>query len=304
MAKQATVNVSTVGADIGYGISALMTLLLANGWTLVSAGTGTAGVRRTTPALSLAEWIAATNTWQIVARGSVWLTIKRNSATSIDVRFAVAAPATVGSSTVADSQVTAANETTFLAQSITGSSRAHAITVDNDDNAAGIRSFYLVFTNASFVVSGVVVFGALVNGSYTSTNPAPYVVSVATTGAPFVANTVAWRWWYSLTSVWTASTESGVPQTDSANDRHLFAGSTNTSGVDPWNGKDVAFPLVFGRTIAQTQPGFVGAAASILGASVNRGYPNTTDLATDARVYVGTTGGSCLIPWADGVVPL
>jgi hypothetical protein len=303
MAKQANVNVSTVGADVGYGLEALETLLLANGWTLVAAGTGTAGVRRTSGALSLAEWLAAANTWQIVTRGSVWLTIKRNSASSIDVRFAVTAPTTVGSATVADSQVTAANETTFLSQSISGSSRAHAITVDSDDNAAGIRSFYLVFTDVSFVVTGVVAFAALANGSHTSTNPAPYVVSVSISGAPFVAINAAWRWWYSPSSVWTASIALGVPVTDASN-RFLFAGSTNTSGVDPWNGKDVAFPAVFGRTITQTQSGFVGAAVSILGASVNRGYPNTTDLATDARVYVGTTSGSCLIPWPNGVVPL
>lgn len=304
MAKQATVNVSTVGADVGYGLEALETLLLANGWTLVAAGTGTAGVRRTSGALSLAEWLAAANTWQIVTRGSVWLTLKRNSATSIDVRFAVTAPTTTGSATVADSQVTAANETTFLAQSITGSSRAHAITVDSDENAAGIRSFYLLFTDVSFALTGVVAFGALANGSYTSTNPAPYVVSMSTTGAPFVATNAAWRWWYSPASVWTASTPLGIPILDSAAGRFLFAGSTNTSGVDPWNSKDVAFPAVFGRNITQTQSGFVGAAVSILGASVNRGYPNTTDLATDARVYVGTTAGSCLIPWPNGVVPL
>jgi len=299
MAKQTNVNISTVGADIGYGISALMTLLLANGWTLVSAGTGTAGVRRTTPALSLAEWIAATNTWQIVARGSVWLTIKRNSATSIDVRFAVAAPATVGSSTVADSQVTAANETAITALGIAGSTRAHAITVDSDDNATGIRSFYLIFTTAAFAVSGAIAFSALANGTYATANPAPYVVAAVSDGSIFSAASGGWRYWYSPTSIWTTANPFGV-----INNGSSHFGVVTPAGVDPWNGKDVAFPAAWSRLQNATQPGFLGVSVSVLAGSVLRNYPNTTDLATDARVYVGTTNGNCLIPWADGVVPL
>lgn len=311
MAKVATVNIDTINPatllpDVGYGIRNLMTLLLANGWTLVSCGTGTAGVRRTTPALSQAEWIAAANTWQIVTRGSVWVTIRRTGATGIDVRFAVTAPTVISGTpaTVPDAQVTATNEVTYLSTSITSTTRAHAITFDTDDNAAGIRSFFLVFTDGTNVVRGTVLLSAFANSTYATANPAPYAVAAwGFTGgqsSPFRSGATPWSWWYSPSSVWTTSNSIAVPNNGVATN---FA-TTAPAGVDPWSSKDVAFPVAWVRNTGGTFPGFAGASVHILGAGTYRGYPNTTDLATDARVYVGDGAGSSLIPWPNGVTPL
>lgn len=300
MAKVADVNVAMPGSDIGYGLSALLDLLLANGYTIQASGTGTAGARTTTNQLTTpALWIAAANTWVIVFRDSVYVTLLRASATSLTVRFAVVAPATVGSATVPDSQVTAANEVSFASLSITGSSRAHAVTFDSDSNAAGIRSFYLLFTDGSATPRGVVVIEAMADGTYATANPAPYVVTATATGTPFITTSTNWAWWYSPTSVWTSSNNLGVPYAS-----NYLASTATPAGVNPWSTEDQMVPPYWGRVTGAASPGLLGQGATIRAALTFRSYPSTVNLATDAYVYVGTNSGSCLLPWPESVVPL
>jgi len=300
MAKVATVNVATPGSDIGYGLSALLDLVLGNGYSIVSTGTGTAGARTTTNQLTTpALWIAAANTWAIYTRGSIWVTLHRVTATQLTVKVAVTAPSVVGSATVPDSQVTAANETAFTSMSITGSNRAHAISFNADNNASGIRSFYLVFTDGSATPRGNVVLEAMADGTYPMANPAPYVVLAGSTGTGLSGNSGAWAWWYSPTSVWTSANTMGTLYTS-----NYISGNTVGVGVNPWSSEDQMIPPVWGRPTSGASPGLVGQAATMRSACVFRSYPSTVNLATDAYLYVGTASGSSLIPWPNGITPL
>lgn len=295
MAKVVTPNVATPGADIGHGLSALSDLLLANGWTVQATGTGTGGTRSATNQLTTPGlWIAATSTWMILYRGGSYVTLLRNAATSLTVRFAVAAPSVTGSTTVPDSQAVAANEIAFTSISVTGANRAHAVSFDSDSNAAGIRSFYLIFTDGSALIRGSIVLEAMADGSYATANPAPYVVSAATQGTPFVNTGSLWAWWYSPTSIWVSA---------NAYNNYL-AGSTIVAGVDPWSGEDQMIAPCWGRATNVASPGLLGQAAFMRSACVFRSYPSTVNLATDAYLYVGSASGSSLIPWANGVTPL
>jgi len=300
MAKVATPNVVTPGGDIGYGLSALLDLVLGNGYTAVSSGTGTAGARTATNQLTTpALWIAAANTWAIYTRGSIWVTLHRISATQLTVKVAVTAPSVVGSATVPDSQVTAANETTFASMSISASTRAHAISFNADNNASGVRAFYLVFTDGSAAPKGSVVLEAMADGTYPMSNPAPYVVAASASGNPFTGNTSIWAWWYSPTSTWTSGNTMGTLYTS-----NYISGNTVGAGVNPWSSEDQMIPPVWGRPTSGASPGLVGQAATMRSACVFRSYPSTVNLASDAYLYVGTTSGSSLIPWPNGITPL
>jgi hypothetical protein len=304
MAKVTDVNINLISNELGYGISGMMTLLLANGWTLVSCGTGTAGVRRTTPALSLAEWLAAANTWQIVSRPllgagagtTVYVVMKRNSSTTMDVRFAHTSGALTAGSATAPDTFPAGTEVTYNSLNMTGSTRAHAITFDTNENAAGIRPFYLVFTTGVGVQGGAAL-EAMADGSYITANPAPYAVAAAGSGNSPFNGIACWTWWYSPSSLW-------VPQVVGNFSFNTYFGPATGCGVDPWSApasaKDPNFPISFGRLTSTTSPGFVGSSKYLKGAGVLRGYPNTVDTTTDAYVYVA----SCLIPYANNVVPL
>lgn len=297
MAKVSTVNVATTGADIGYGLYPLSTLLLANGYTLQSCGTGTAGVRRTVGPLSQAEWIAAANTWQIMYRGNVFVTLHRVSTTSLTTKFAVVAPATVGSATAPDSQVTAANEVSLAQAGLTGSTRAHAITYSDDQNAVGIRSFYLLFTDGTATPRGSVVLEALANNSYDPANAAPYVVMAKSDG--FTSTVAAWSWWYSPTSVWATLTGPGMPYSQTLG-VYIFGSATSLVGVSPWSALDQGVSIPWGRNSAAVQPGFAGQSNTLKFRGVNRSYPSTINLASGAYVYML----DMLVPWQDGTAPL
>lgn len=300
MAKVATVNVIT-GPEVGNGLFALADLLLANGYTNYSTGTGTAGTRSVTNQLtSAALWSAAANTWQIVFRGSVYVTFVRISSTQISYRVAVTAPTVVGSATVPDSQAVAANEVSYGTLSVSSSTRAHAISTDTDSNAAGIRSFALIYTDGTSILRGSFVLEAMADGSFPMANPAPYVVGAAAGGTLFVAGSGSWSWWYSPTATWTGTANPiGGPYSN-----NYLTAVAAAAGVNPWSSEDQGVAPCWGRPTSGVQPGFVGQGATIKAATVNRGYPSTVNLATDAYLYVGTTSGSCLIPWPNGVVPL
>lgn len=303
MAKVTNVNINTINpatssSEIGYGIYSLMTLLLANGWTFVSRGSGS-GVRNDVSPLTQLEWNAAPNTWQIVRRGSVYFTMRRVSAISLDVRFAVTAPQPTGTGTSPDPQATATNEVAFTSIGITLTSRAHVITFDSDDNAAGIRSFYLLFTDGTPNMRGTVVFEAMADGTYASANPHPYVVAASSLGTPLRNDGGSWAFWHSPTSVWSTGNNLGVPALTTAGN-YIFGANTGGVGVDPWTSKDPNFPAIFGRPAGPAAPGLIGMSKHLKLAGVNRGYLNTVDTATDAYAYFNC----CLIPYANNTAPI
>ncbi len=299
MAKASVVNIDAAVNQASEGLYQLNALLLANGWTLYANGNGT--LRSTvTNYITSGAAMNTTNTWWILTRGSVWITVLRGaSASTITIKVAVVAPATVGSGSVPDSQVTAANETTLISAGalITGtppSVRCHAITYDGDQNVAGIRSFYLFFTDGTSTLLGAFALEAMANGTYAAGNSAPYAVAAAPAGAIFSVSGTQWQWWYSPTSVWAVKTIFAQPYTTV----YIF-GSAGV-GVDPWDGKDLGVQLMYGRGSSQSTPGLVGLSNTLRLRGVVRGYPSTVNLASDAFVYAG----ECLVPWQNGTTPV
>lgn len=297
MAKVSTVNVAVIGADVGYGLFTLSALLRANGWTIVSAGDGTG---RGVTALTQGQWIAAGGTWEVLNRGLVWVSIQRVGINSMTVRFAVTTPLANGTGTVMDAQSVIANQVQYLNIFVSGASRAHAITSDSDENAAGVRSFYLLFSDGTSTLRGTIALEAMADGTYATANPAPYAVSAANSAINFSVQSNTWSWWYSPTSAWTALTSLSAPGSAG-----FMAGVASPAGVNPWSSEDQAVPATWYRQVSSPTPGLLGQSATLRVACVPRGYPDTVNLATDAYLYVGNgASGSSLIPWPNAVVPL
>jgi hypothetical protein len=301
MAKVTNVNiVPHTGTDVASGLYELATALLANGYTLVACGTGTSGVRRTSGALSLAEWHGNNNAWQILTRGSVWITFQRTGAGNVVYEIGVVAPSTTGDADSYDTQATAANKNTYTI-AVSGTTRAHVITYNADCNAAGIRSFALIYTDGTSTPRGHFYLEAFEDGTFSPSNPAPYAVSGANSGNTFVYNGGAWSWWHSPTSVWVPASNFAIP----GNSSFYMGAYSPSAGVDQWDGEDVGLPIFFGRPTGGLQPGYVGAAAHLRCACVGRSYPSTMELASNAFCYIGAAAsGSCLQPWENGTTPL
>jgi hypothetical protein len=235
-------------------------------------------------------------------RGNVFVTLWRVSATSLTVKFAVVAPATVSGTpaTVPDAQVTAANEVAYSTMSITGSTRAHAITYSDDQNAIGIRSFYLLFTDGTATPRGAVALEALANNSYDPANAAPYAVAAGTTNNVFSTSASVWSWWYSPTSVWATGTSPSAPYCIGIGN-YPFGSTTTLAGVSPWSALDQGVATLWARnSAAVVAPGFAGQSNTLKLRGVNRSYPSTVNLASGAYVYVV----DFLVPWQDGTAPL
>jgi len=85
--------------------------------------------------------------------------------------------------------------------------------------------------------------------------------------------------------------------------RGLYDTSRNC-GTNPYNGADDCLPVVIGRTAITGAPvSYKGICHFLRYAAVNRpapGYPNTLNLAADARAYAQ----SFLIPWENNTLPI
>ena len=77
-------------------------------------------------------------------------------------------------------------------------------------------------------------------------------------------------------------------------------------GTDPTSGIDVNGPIIWGRATFASNPtratflGLKGITTNLKLQYTSRNYPDTTDLSTNAKVYIG----SCLLPWPTGSAPL
>ncbi|MGW8177442.1 MAG: hypothetical protein ACWGQW_01380 [bacterium] len=71
-------------------------------------------------------------------------------------------------------------------------------------------------------------------------------------------------------------------------------------GQDPTDGSDNGLPILVGRQAGQSEAGMKGFCNHLRGRTVDREYPNTINLSTDAMVYAR----NLLIPWPNNIVPL
>jgi hypothetical protein len=74
----------------------------------------------------------------------------------------------------------------------------------------------------------------------------------------------------------------------------------NGLAADPFTNTERLIPLIFYRTNATTQIGLKGKSKYLRFRTLNRAYPDTYNLASDARTIVG----DIVIPWPNGVTPL
>lgn len=86
---------------------------------------------------------------------------------------------------------------------------------------------------------------------------------------------------------------------------HRSSISPQVFGTDPTSGADVNGPMVVGRPNTTDAParstyiGIKGVPTNLRISYTARSYPDTTDLSTNAKVYIG----HCLLPWPTGSAP-
>jgi hypothetical protein len=75
---------------------------------------------------------------------------------------------------------------------------------------------------------------------------------------------------------------------------------TDGYGSNIYNSSDDGLPIMFGREVTDGDAGLKGFSKFLKMRTINRDYPNTINLATDAMVYAG----HILIPWEDNTEPV
>lgn len=76
-------------------------------------------------------------------------------------------------------------------------------------------------------------------------------------------------------------------------------GAGSYAGSNPYTGNDDMIPVCFSRGSGLVPCGWKGVSKYIVWKTVNRNYPDTVNLATDAYVYLG----EMLFPWENGTAP-
>lgn len=309
MAKQTNVNIDCTTYYASQAFFSLKELLKAHGWTVVNSGTGSAGSYfSTSDGITTAALMDGSRAWYVIRdpASKFWLCVQRTTSNNV-FRVKIAVSAFSGGAPDREVVPSSTTETTLIGSGTDGSPtganpftggamapRAHIITYDNDQNAGGIRSFYLLMTQGTSTLLGGFCFEALANGSYPTSMTEPFAVGWST-GNTFLTLSSGWTWWYKPGTVWASSTPLAQPYNNAA----YIAGS-QVPGVDPWNSDDLGIPTCLGRASTQSQPGFVGFLANIRLRGVARSYPDTATAAGVTSVYAG----DCLVPYADGVTPL
>jgi hypothetical protein len=310
MAKQVDVNVDCTtyyASQAFYNMKVLLDTLC--GWTVVDSGSGTAGAYGSgTDLISSVGVMDTARAWYVIrdANSKIWLSVQRTTSNNtFRIKLHITNPTggtpdkeIVPSSTDekvllgggSDAAPTGASPFTGAA----GAPRAHIISYDANQNAAGIRPVYLLFTQGTSTLLGAFCIEAFADGTYSASNAHPWAAGISTGNDLFSVSADKWVWYYSPTSAWAAVSRIAQPYTD----RYL-AGSVGM-GVDPWDSKDQGVPSFLGRGSAQSTPGLAGFLANIRLRGVIRTYPDTTTASGVTSVYAG----DALVPYADGTTPL
>jgi hypothetical protein len=303
MAKATNVNIDCSTRQSAQLLFDLKTLLLANGWTIVGTSDATNFTNGASPDnVTTAALFDVSNAWYVLADPSslLWLYVQRRASNvTFTIKVSRVAPQANGTATALPTCATAADEVTVVSNTTFASSavaaRGHLITYDAAENAAGIRPVYVVMTQSTGTACGVFCIEAAANGTYASSNAYPWIVGWSTGNTIFDRTSASWRYYYSPTSVFSATTGFSEPNTTVT-----IAGNVGT-GVDPWVSEDSAVPVLIGRNTSQTTPGIWGVMKNIRARGVARDYPNTMTTSGGERfVYVGFA----VVPFADGVTPL
>lgn len=302
MAKVASVNIDCATNGGAQAIWNLVSLLTSNGWTLpfssdntgaavTNAGSGAGGLNRQNAYVVVQDPSGATGRKYLFQRSS---TLANDFAWW--VRYTRAGTLTGATNT--------AMPTSPDIQSLFGTSAAGTTLFNTTTN---YFTHAVVETTPSFGVyqfwfaATVKLTGALQGGMYvTAVDTAtvsggldqdPSACKVAATSA-WVGNTGVAMWqYYGLVTPAPAFTATGG-----------FSLAPNAIlVVNAYTGKDDAIPVLY-NSAAGAAP-YKGQATWIRRGLVNRDYPNTLDLNTDAYCYFSSGGQPLLLPWPNGVTP-
>jgi hypothetical protein len=302
MAKVASVNVDCATNGGAQVIWNLVSLLIANGWTLAfssdntgaavtNAGSGAGGLNRQNAYVVVQDPSGATGRKYLFQRSS---TLANDYAWW--VRYARAGTLTGATNTAMPTSpdiqslfgTTAAGTTLF---NTTTNYFTHAVAETTP--SFGVYQFWFAAT--------VKLTGALQGGGYvTAVDTAavsggldqdPSVCKVAAANAWPGSSAIAMWQYYGLVSPAPAFIATGS----------FSPNPGSIAAVNAYTGKDDALPVLY-SSAAGTAP-FKGQATWIRRGMVTRDYPNTFNLNTDAYCYFVSSSLPLLLPWPNGVTP-
>lgn len=316
MAKFHDVNRATTtngGSEVTYR---LKEVLKAAGWTVPRSSDGTtynaAGDQITTPNTG-AGGMNNNSAWFVIREpGGVreWC-FQRGTAngqlrlkySALD-RFTGGSPAATVTPTATDQQVltgggTDGSPTYTSFFGTAGTYRSHCIAQSTAEG--GAYGFWcLTSPNAGGTPTTGMYQEPMLVGSYPNTDPDPVIVNAGNSSAVWSINsTPVPKGWYAMNTgseAWVDYPHAAPVNAGAATGTLYGVGQTGTS---PYSGNDEAMAPTYARPTGSSQPGRKGTAKYLLMKGVNRDYPDTGNLTTDAYVY----GNQLLIPWPENIVP-
>lgn len=297
MAKATNVNIDCSVRQGSQLLFDLKTLLLANGWTITATSDGTNFTNGPAPDnVSTVALFDVSNAYYVLGdpSGTFWLYVQRRAAnTTFTVKISRVAPQANGTATVLPTTAVATNERTLINNAVLFNSsvnaRGHVITYDAAENAAGVRPFYVLMTDGTATLLGCMVFEAIEDGSYDSSNAYPWVVSAGAGNVALAFAGTTWTYYFSPTNAF-VSTVWSFPS--------IGTNLRLSDATSPWSGQDFAYLIAIGRNAAPAS--LLGILKHIRFAWFYRNYPNTlTTSAGDRYVYAV----NFVIPYEDGATP-
>lgn len=307
MAKFTDVNIDTTTNGATEIIFALLTQLLAAGWTVQTSSDGT--TYKSTPG---SQVVSAGGGAGGLGNTSAWFRIQDpggrrefvffrggNHATWTVVysplaKFTGGSPGATTRPTATDEQLIYSAVTLWSGSP--GAWYGHVVVQSTPEG--GVYGFWCWATtvgSGAIPSGGLLVCEPLAVGSYPVEDTDPCVFCAVTSG-PSAYNTAAWRWMYKhglVGEVFAAATSAVLP----AQNTTKVVGDI---GSNPYSADDNHLPVGFARITANGSAiGWKGWAKFMRAKGTNRSYPDTINLATDAYVHVG----DWLFPWEDGTTP-
>lgn len=312
MAKVASVNVDCATNGGAAAIWNLVNLLISNGWTKFADSDGTtysgAGTRVTGPG-SGANGLNNANAWVALrdpsgASGRKYLFQRGSNDYSWWIRYVRSATLnTAGNATTMPTNPSVTNDLQNLFGtaaagtplfSTTTNYYAHAVYETTD--SFGVYQFWFAATTK---VTGALGGGGYVTGVDTTTvsnsldqDPSACRIGATNTWANATSGVLMWQY-YGLVSPAPAWTTTASYSYDP-----LAIASANS-----YTGNDDALPMLFSSGNGAAP--FKGQSTWMRRALVQRAYPNTINLTTDAYCYFAssTATATILLPWPNSVTP-
>ena len=168
----------------------------------------------------------------------------------------------------------------------------HAVAYSDALN--GVYAFYsFSATKTSGALAHGFVCEPLATASYPSVDVDPCVLSVGSAGFG------VWKGWHAMNI---SGKEEFVPWETGSYYRGSYAFYPGSAGTNPYDGDENGIPELIGRSY-YTDNGHLITTKGFTGRMLLKGsskiYPNTCNLATDAKVFAG----NYILPWENGTTP-